>query len=58
MADREDTKISFKQLVEARKEEMQSMRPGLMTQVTDGVHTVEVESPGTFERSTFKMNMD
>lgn len=51
----EEQKISFKQLVEARKEEMQSMRPGLMTKVSDGEHMVEIYSPTTFDRSTFKV---
>ena len=54
-ATEEDKKITFKQLVEARKEEMQHMRPGLMTIVTDGEHTVEIESPRAFARSTFKL---
>lgn len=51
----EEQKISFKQLVEARKEEMQSMRPGLMTKVSDGEYIIEVNSPNVFDRSTFKV---
>lgn len=54
----DEQKISFKQLVEVRKEEMQSMRPGLMTEISDGVHTMLVCSPDTFERSTFKVSVD
>ena len=54
----EQKRLSFKQLVEDRKEEMQSILPGFMTKVTDGTHVVEVESPGIFERSTFKVNVE
>lgn len=51
----EKNKITFKELVQARKEEMRSMRPGLMTKVSDGEHIVEIYSPTTFDRSTFKV---
>ena len=53
----EEQKISLKQLVEARKDEMQDMLPGFMTKVTDGKHTVIIESPGVFDRSTFKVTV-
>ena len=56
--DKQEGGISFAQLVEVRREEMQHMRPGLMTQLTDGEHIVEVSSPGSFERSTFKFKQD
>ena len=49
-------KVSLKQLVEDRKEEMRSILPGFMSKVTDGKNTVIVESPGVLERSTFKVN--
>ena len=52
----EEKKITFKELVQARKEEMQHMRPGFVTIVTNETHSIEVSSPRTFDRSTFKMN--
>ena len=52
----EKKKITFKELVEVRKEEMRGMRPGLTSEITDGIHTVRVNSPDVFERSTFKMD--
>lgn len=54
MAD-EVGKITFGELVDIRKEEMQHMRPGLMTIVSDGKHSVEICSPSTSERSNFKV---
>lgn len=53
-----DQKISFKQLVEDRKEDMQHILPGFVTKVTDGKHTVVIESPGVFDRSTFKVDVE
>ena len=52
----EDQKISFKQRVEACKEEMQHILPGFMKKISDGKHTVIVESPSVFDRSTFKVS--
>lgn len=49
-------KITFRELVQARKDEMQSILPGFVTIVTDETHSVEVSSPDVFERSTFKMD--
>ena len=50
----EEKKITFKELVETRREEMKSMLPGLMTIVRIGEYQTEVYSPNSFERSTFK----
>ena len=54
----DEQKISFKQLVEARKEEMQHIRPGFMTEVTDGTHTMIVCSPEPREKSQFRVSND
>lgn len=54
----EEQKISLKQLVEIRKEEMKGMLPGLMTEVTDGSHSVMVFSPDPEDRSHFRMKED
>ena len=48
-------RISMKELVEARKQEMASMRPGLITKVKLGDKEVEIESPSVFSRGTFKV---
>ena len=54
MAD-EGKAISFKELVQVRKEELQSMLPGFMAEVKDGDKTAVVYSPRSFEKSTYKM---
>lgn len=54
MAD-EGKSISFKELVDVRKEEMQSMLPGFMAEVKNGEKTVRVYSPKSFEKSTYKV---
>ena len=54
MAD-EGKAISFKELVNVRKDEMQSMLPGFMAEVTNGKDTVYVESPSTFEKISLKV---
>ena len=46
--------ISLRELVDARKQEMQSILPGFTTEVTDGKNKVIVESPSYRERSQFK----
>ena len=48
-------RISIKELVEVRKEEMQSMRPGLMSEIKAGDKTIRVYSPTSFEKSTYKV---
>lgn len=50
--------ISMKELVEARKQEMASMRPGLYTEVKIGEKSVRVESPEPFQRGTFKVEKE
>lgn len=47
--------ISLKELVEVRKQEMASMRPGLYTEITMGEKSVRVESPSPLQRNTFKV---
>ena len=49
-------KLSLRELVDARKQEMQSILPGFMTEVTDGKNKVMVESPSYRERSQFKVS--
>ena len=48
-------KISFSELVESRKEEMQHILPGFMTEVTDGKHSAIVYSPTPNQRSHFSV---
>ena len=57
MDEQKQQKISFKQMIEDAKDEMQHMLPGLMKKVTDGKHTALIESPEVFDRSTFKVNI-
>ena len=47
--------ISMKDLVEARKEEMQAVFPGYTTEVQMGDKSVKVQSPSVFERDTFRV---
>ena len=54
----EEAKLSLKQMVEDAKEEMRYILPGFMKKVTDGTHTIEVESPGVLERSGFRIESD
>ena len=54
MAD-EGKKITFAELVEARKEDMKSIRPGFMTVVTDGKHSIEISSPSIAERTDSRL---
>lgn len=54
----EEKKINFKQLVEVRKEEMEGMLPGLMTEVTDGKNKMFVNSPSCQQRSQFRVKDD
>ena len=51
-----DGKISFSELVETRKFEMQSMLPGLMTEVSDGKNKTVVYSPSPMHRSQFSID--
>ena len=48
-----DREISFKELVEVRKAEMEGMRPGLMAEVSVKNDKTRVYSPSPFERTTF-----
>ena len=50
-----DKAISFEELVEVRKAEMEGMRPGLTSEVKVGRLSTRVASPRPFERSTFRM---
>ena len=50
----EQPTIKFDELVEARKQEMESMLPGLMTKVELGKHSTTVSSPSVTERSHYK----
>lgn len=54
----EEQKIGFKQLVEVRKEEMQGILPGFMSEVTDGKNVIQVYSPDVQNRSNFRMKED
>ena len=51
MAD-EGKSISFKELVDVRKEEMQGMLPGFMAEVRNGDKSVIVYSPSFFEKAS------
>ena len=53
-----DKAISFEELVEVRKQEMEGMRPGLTSVVTVGKLSTRVESPRPFERSTFRIHQE
>ena len=48
--------ITLRELIEVRKQEMESMRPGLMTVIRVGDKEAVIESPNTVQRGTFKMN--
>ena len=50
----EQPTIKFDELVEARKQEMESMLPGLITKVELGKHSTIVSSPSVTERSHYK----
>lgn len=52
----EQPTIKFDELVEARQQEMESMRPGLMTKVELGKYSKNITSPSAFQKSTYKMN--
>ncbi len=54
MAD-EGKQISFKELVDVRKEEMQGMLPGLMAEIKHGDKTVIVNSPNWLEKISLRM---
>ena len=54
MAD-EGRAISFKELVQVRKEEMRGMLPGFMAEIKDGDKSAKVYSPNSFEKSTYKL---
>lgn len=49
------TKSEMKELVEARKQEMASMLPGLVTEVRDGNKVVKVESPTPEQKLAFRV---
>ena len=52
----EGKQISFKELVDVRREEMQSMLPGFMAEVRGGGDKlVRVYSPNAFEKSSLKV---
>ena len=50
----EQPTIKFDELVEARKQEMESMRPGFITKVELGKYSAIVASPSVSERSQYK----
>ena len=54
MAD-EGKSISFNELVEVRKAELQSMLPGFYAEVTVGNKSRKVYSPNSFEKSSLKI---
>ena len=47
--------ISFKELVQVRKEEMQHMLPYKMAELRNGDKVVRVYSPSPFEKSTYRV---
>ena len=47
--------ISFSELVNVRKEEMQNMLPGFMAEVKMGDKSAIVKSPSYFEKSKYKV---
>jgi hypothetical protein len=47
--------ISFAELTEAREQEMEGVLPGFQTRIEMGDKDAVVTSPGTFERSLFKV---
>ena len=52
----EQPTIKFDQLIEARQQEMESMRPGLVTRITLGEYSKDIKSPSVFQKSTYKMD--
>lgn len=52
----EQPTIKFNELVEARQQEMESMRPGFMTRVVLGKYSKDIKSPNAFQKSTYKVN--
>ena len=49
-----DEKIKPRELVEVRKQEMESLLPGLMTEVVVNNKPVKVYSPTPQQRATYK----
>lgn len=47
--------ISFKELVDVRKAEMEGILPGFMAELKQGDKTVKVYSPNWFERTSLKV---
>ena len=54
MAD-EGKQISFKELVDVRKEEMHGMLPGLSAELRKGDKTIRVDAPKWFEKISLKV---
>lgn len=49
-----DKELTLREVVEARKQEMESVLPGFVTKVTKGNKSVDVYSPSVSQRSKYK----
>ena len=49
-----EKELTLREVVEARKQEMESVLPGFVTMVTKGNKSVDVYSPSVSQRSKYK----